>query len=134
MFLIDGLLHSVEGYSDGDLGASAYGGLQAKSAAKLACTLFHHRNAEVSTSRRRSIGRIEPATVIADRKVKGVTFILEVDGDGGGLGMANSVRYRLLTDADKVMDAAWCKRYLVSFDVERGSNYFLHVICGQRAG
>src|SRR3981189_1715584 len=132
MFLIDRLLHSVEGYSDGDLGASAYGGLQAKRAAKLACALFHHRNTEVSSPRCRPIGRIEPAAVIADRKVKSVTFILEVNGDGRGLGMANGVRYRLLTDTDKVMDAAWCKRYLVSFDVERGSNYFLHVICGQR--
>jgi len=134
MFLIDRLLHSVEGYSDRNLGASADRGLQAKCAAELAGTLFHHGNAEVSSARRGPIGRIKSTAVIADGEVESVTLIFEVDGNGRGLGMANRVGYGFLTDADKVMDTAGGKRYLVSFDVERGSDYFLHVICGERAG
>src|SRR5258708_12300269 len=121
MFLIDRLLHSVEGYSDRDLGASSDGGLQAKCAAELACSLLHHGNAEVSSARCGPIGRIESAAVIADGEVKSITLVLEVDGDGRGLGMANSVRYSLLTDADQVMDAAGRKRTPLPSDLDRAS-------------
>src|SRR5258705_13285321 len=96
MFLIDRLLHSVEGYSDRDLGASAGGGLQAKCAAKLAGTLFHHGNAEVSSARCGPIGCMKSAAVIADGQVEGVTLILQAYGDGRRLGMAKRVRDSLL--------------------------------------
>src|ERR1700722_1248180 len=111
MFLIDRLLHSVEGYSDRYLSASAGGGLEAKCAAELARSLFHDGNAKVSSAGRRPIGRIKAAAVSADGEVESVTLILEVDGDGRRLGMANCVRYSLLTDADKMMDAAGGKRH-----------------------
>src|SRR5260370_22894469 len=77
---------------------------------------------------------MKSASVIADGKVESVTLIFEMDGDGRGLGMANSVRYSLLTDADKVMDAAGSERNFFSFDLERCSDHFLHVIGRERAG
>ena len=120
MLLIDRRLHCVEGYSDGDLGASVDGGLQAEGAPELACALFHDGNAEVSSARGGPVGRVKSAAVIANREVESVTLILEVDGDGRRLGMANRVRYGLLTNADEVMDAT-------------GSE-FLHLIRGERTG
>jgi hypothetical protein len=57
-----------------------------------------------------------------------------MDGDVRRVGVANGIRYSLLTDADKVMDAARGKRHLVAFDVKRGADYVLHVIGGECAG
>ena len=91
MFLIDRLPHSVEGYSDRDLGASTDGGLQAECAAELACTLLHYRDTEVPSSRCGPIGHIESSAVIADGEIKSITFIFEIDSDGRGVGMADGV-------------------------------------------
>jgi hypothetical protein len=134
MFLIDRLSHGVEGYSDRDLSASTDGGLQAECAAELAGTLLHYRDTEVPSARCGPVGHIESSAVIADGEIKSITFILEIDSDGRRVGMTDSVRNSLLTDTNKVMDAAWGKRYFVSFDVECGSDDFLHVICGECAG
>ena len=60
MFLIDGLLHSVEGYSDGDLGASAGRGLQAQRSAEFAGALFHYGYTEMSAAR----GRPQPTAAM----------------------------------------------------------------------
>ena len=64
----------------------------------------------------------------------GVTLIFEMDGDIRRVGMSNGVRYSLLADADKVMDAAGGKWHLVAFNVQRGADYILHVICCECAG
>src|SRR5438270_128793 len=134
MFLSNRLLHSDEGYSDGDLGASAARGLQAKCAAEFSGALLHYGNAEVSAARSGTIGGIEAAAVVADGKIQSISLVLEVDGDGGWLRVANRVRDSLLADADKMMDTAGGERDLFSFDIERCPDYFLHVICGKGAG
>src|SRR5438067_12198315 len=134
MFLSKRLLHSVEGYSDGDLGASADGGLHAKCAAEFSGALLHHGDAQVSATGCGAIGGIETAAVIADGQVKSISLVLEMDGDGGWLRMTNCVRHSLLADADKMMDAAGSERDLFSFHIERCSDYVLHVICGEGAG
>ncbi len=133
-FLADRLLHRVEGYSDRHFCASAGGCLQAKCAPKLACTLLHNWDAKVSSTRSGPVGSIKSLAVIPDRQVKGVTLIFEMDGDIRRVGMSNGVRYSLLTDADKVMDAAGGKWNLVAFDVQRGADYVLHMIGGEGTG
>ena len=47
MFLINRLLHGVEGYLDGDLRANTRRCLYAKTASEFPGTLFHDWNAEV---------------------------------------------------------------------------------------
>ena len=104
VLLINRLLYCVEGYSHRDLGAGADGGLQPKSAAEFTSSLLHHRDTEMASAHCGPVGGIESLAIVANGEVQGIALVFQVDGDRRRMGMADRVRYSLLTDADEVMD------------------------------